>query len=31
MLSINARRESLAPMVLKSPFLDQEYDSAEDY
>lgn len=31
MLSINARRESLAPVVLESPFLDQEYDSAEDY
>ena len=31
MLSIHAHRATLEPVVLESPFLDQEHDSAEDY
>jgi CRP/FNR family transcriptional regulator, cyclic AMP receptor protein len=31
MLSVHAHRASLEPIVLESPFLDQEQDSAEDY
>jgi CRP/FNR family cyclic AMP-dependent transcriptional regulator len=31
MLSIHAHRAALEPVVLESPFLDQELDSAEDY
>ena len=31
MLSVHTHRASLEPIVLESPFLDQEQDSAEDY
>ena len=31
MLSVHAHRASLEPVVLESPYLDQELDSAEDY
>ena len=31
MLSVHACRAHLEPVVLESPFLDQEYDSARDY
>jgi CRP/FNR family cyclic AMP-dependent transcriptional regulator len=31
MLSVHARRDALEPVVLESPFLDQELDLAEDY
>ncbi len=31
MLSVHAHGAALEPVVLESPFLDQEYDSAEDY
>ena len=31
MLSVHAHRAALEPVVLRSPFLDQEQDSAKDY
>jgi CRP/FNR family cyclic AMP-dependent transcriptional regulator len=31
MLSVHAHRAALEPVILESPFLDQEQDSAEDY
>jgi len=31
MLSVHAHGAALEPVVLESPFLDQEKDSAEDY